>query len=464
MSSFSTLGTALSALRYNRVAMDTSSQNIANVGIAGYTRRRVDAATAGSQTVPAMWARSQDPGGGVRITGTTRYADAFLDARARTEHGRQSYLEIRQSVLDRLEAGIGEPGENGLSAVMAEFRQAWSDLANNPSSEAARSQVLARGAALADSVQVQARNFTVEASDQRARLNSMVTEANTIASDLAATNKAIASATLTGDDASNLLDQRDVLALRLSELTGGKAEANETGGLNFSVNGVPMVTGNRAAELQVASGVTANGGADGSPVTFRMVAPDGAVTAVPSGGTGELAAVVDLLDKTIPGYLSGLGAVARTLAEGVNEVHAQGFDAAGVGGGPFFAFDASDPAGTLSVAITANGQVAASGLPGGAVDGSIADKLAELTTSETDYQALVNGLGSVVASGRRLVTNQAMVTAQVDGSRDQLAGVNLDEEMLAMVQYQRGYEAAARVLTTVDSMLDTLINRTGLVR
>jgi flagellar hook-associated protein 1 FlgK len=57
-----------------------------------------------------------------------------------------------------------------------------------------------------------------------------------------------------------------------------------------------------------------------------------------------------------------------------------------------------------------------------------------------------------------------MLTQQVDGARDQLAGVSLDEEMLAMVQYQRGFEAASRVLTTVDSVLDTLINRTGLLR
>ena len=456
MSSFSSLGTALSALRYNRVAMDTASQNIANVGIGGYTRRRVEAATAGHQTVPAMWARNQDAGGGVRITGSTRFADAFLDARARTEHGRSAYLEVRQSVLDRLEAGIGEPGDNGLSAVMAEFRQAWADLANNPSNEAARSQVLARGAALADAVQVQARNFTVEASDQQARLGSMVTEVNTLAADLANTNRAIASANLTGDDANSLMDQRDVIALRLAELTGGKAEGNGAGGLDFTVNGVPLVTGTRSSELQLASG--------GGPVTFEVVGGDGVPVAVPPGATGELAAVADLLDKTIPGYLTGLGEVARTLAESVNEVHQRGFDASGGAGGPFFAFDPADPAGTLSVAITTNDQLAASAVTGGVVDGGIADELAELTDSEGEYQALVNGLGSVVASGRRLVTNQAMVTAQVDGSRDQLAGVNLDEEMLAMVQYQRGYEAAARVLTTVDSMLDTLINRTGLVR
>jgi flagellar hook-associated protein 1 FlgK len=188
------------------------------------------------------------------------------------------------------------------------------------------------------------------------------------------------------------------------------------------------------------------------------------VTAVPPGAASELSAVADLLDQTIPGYLTGLGEVAKTLADTVNTVHQGGYDATGAAGGPFFSYDPTNPAGSLVVAVTDNDQIAASGLPGGVVDGSVADALADLTDTESSYQRLVNNLGSVIASGRRLQTNQTMVTAQVDGSREQLAGVNLDEEMLSMVEYQRGYEAAARVLTTVDSMLDTLINRTGLTR
>ena len=462
--SFASLNTALSALRYNRVAMDTASQNIANVGTEGYTRRRVEAATAGTPTTPAMWSRSQNAGGGVRVSGVTRMTDAFLDARVRTEHGKQSYVDVRQTVLDRLETGIGEPGANGLSTVMAEFRSAWSDLANNPDSEAARSQVIARGAALADAVQIQARNFSVEAGDQRAKLNAMVSEVNTIAADLAATNKSISVAQLDGSDAGNLLDQRDQLALRLSELTGGKAVQNGAGGLDFTVNGVALVTGAIPGALEVASGVTAAGDADGSPVTFRVTHPIGGTTAVPAGLTGETGAVTDLLNTTIPAYVAALGTVAASIADGVNAVHATGYDEAGVAGGPFFSYDPADPAGSLQSLVTDKSLVAASGLPGGVVEGSIADKLSELTGPETAYQQLVNSFGATVASGRRLAASQSMLTQQVDGSRDQLAGVSLDEEMLAMVQYQRGFEAASRVLTTVDSVLDTLINRTGLLR
>jgi flagellar hook-associated protein 1 FlgK len=452
--SFASLNTALSALRYNRVAMDTASQNIANVGTEGYTRRRVEAATAGTPTTPAMWSRNQNAGGGVRVTGVTRMTDAFLDARARTEHAKQSYVDVRQAVLDRLETGIGEPGENGLSAVMAEFRSAWSDLANNPDSDAARSQVLARGAALADAVNIQARNFSVEAGDQRAKLDAMVTEVNTIASDLAATNKSISVAQLDGSDAGNLLDQRDLLALRLSELTGGKAVQNGAGGLDFSVNGVALVTGAVPHVLQ-----SAGGGAG-----FQVTHPTGGTTAVPAGVTGEVGAVTDLLNTTIPAYVTALGAVAKELADGVNAVHATGYDATGAAGTPFFSYDPADPAGSLKTLITDRALVAASSLPGGVVEGSVADRLSGMAGPETSYQTLVNGFGSTVASGRRLAASQTMLTQQVDGARDQLAGVSLDEEMLAMVQYQRGFEAASRVLSTVDSVLDTLINRTGLLR
>jgi flagellar hook-associated protein 1 FlgK len=462
--SFSSINTALSALRYNQTAMDTASQNIANVGTEGYTRRRIESATAGTPTQPAMWSRNQGTGGGVVVTGVTRMTDAFLDARVRTEHGKQGYLDVRQSVLDRLETGIGEPGENGLSVVMTEFRAGWADLANNPDSDAARSQVLARGAGLADAIQLQARNFAVEAGDQRVRLNAMVSDVNTVAADLAATNKAIAAARVDGSDAGNLLDQRDQLALSLTELTGGKAVPNGAGGFDFAVNGVTLVTGGISGRLEIASGVTPAGDADGSPVTYQVDHPASGTAAVPPGVGGAVGAVTDLLDTTIPTYLAGLDSLAQTLADGVNALHGGGYDAAGNPGGPFFGYDPADPSGSITVAVTTTAGVAAAGVGGGVVEGSVADALSGLTTAESSYQQLVNGFGSTVASGRRLAASQQMLTQQVDGSRDQLAGVNLDEEMLAMVSHQRAYEAAARVLTTVDSVLDTLINRTGLLR
>jgi len=88
--------------------------------------------------------------------------------------------------------------------------------------------------------------------------------------------------------------------------------------------------------------------------------------------------------------------------------------------------------------------------------------MASATGVEESYQRLVNGFGTEVASVRRLAANQQVLTSQVDGSREQLSGVDLDEETVSMLSAQRAYEAASRVMSTIDSVLDTLINRTGL--
>jgi flagellar hook-associated protein 1 FlgK len=459
---FSSLNTALSALRYNRVAMDVASGNIANVGTEGYVRRRVNGEAVGAPVRPAMWSRYDGAGDGVKVAGVDRMTDALLDVRARREHGNQSYLDVRQAVLERVESGIGEPGDNGVAAAIADFRSSWHDLANNPGSDAARSQVLGRAATLADAIRIQSRNIDAESGDLRVRANADVAEVNTVASDLAATNRSIAVASLNGDDAGVLLDKRDQLAMRLSELTGAKTTQRADGGFDVTLNGVPLVTGANAGTLQVSSGITPTGGSDGNPITYAITDTSG-TTAVPSGMTGELGGVTDLLTTTLPAYSAGLGAVAKQLADDVNTQHQAGYDAAGNPGQPFFSYDPADPAGTIAVALTASSQVAASSVPGGVLDAGNATALATATGVEESYQRLINGFGTEVASVKRLAANQQVLTGQVDGSREQLSGVNLDEEMVSMMSSQHAYEAAARVMTTVDSVLDTLINRTGLV-
>lgn len=461
--SFSSLNTALSALRYNRVAMDVASGNIANVGTDGYARRRVNAESVGGPVQPAMWSRYDGVGDGVAVAGVDRMVDALLDVRARREHGNQSYLDIRQTVLERVESGVGEPGDNGVAAAIADFRSAWHDLANNPGSDAARSQVLGRAATLADALRIQARNIEAESGDLRVRALADVAEVNTVASDLAATNKSIAIASLNGTDAGVLLDTRDQLAMRLSELTGSTTTLRADGGFDVSVNGVPLVTGQDAGTLQIATGITPTGASDGNPITYTISGTSG-TTAVPAGMTGEIGGVTDLLTTTLPAYSVGLGAVAQQLADETNLQHQAGYDAAGNPGQPFFSYNPADPAASLAVALAGPADLAASSIPGGGLEAGNATSLAGLTGTENSYQRLINGFGTEVASVRRLAANQQVLTNQVDGSREQISGVSLDEEMVSMLSAQRAYEAASRVMTTVDSVLDTLINRTGLVR
>jgi flagellar hook-associated protein 1 FlgK len=462
--SFASFNSALSALRYNQVAMDTASGNIANSTTEGYARRRVVAETVGAPAQPAMWSRYEGSGDGVRVGSLDRMVDPFLDARARREHSNQTYLDTRQATLERVEAGLGEPGDNGVAAALDDFRQGWHDLANNPSSDAARSQVLARANTLAEAIRTQSRNVANEEGDLRFHVVADVAEVNQLASDLAETNRSIASARVGGTEPGTLLDKRDQLAMRLSELTGAVTSQRADGGFDVTVGGVTLVSGNSANRFDVATGVAADGSSDGNPVTFSITTPAGATTAVPDGLRGQVGATAELLNVTLPAYRTGLGQIASTLADEMNTQHAAGFDAAGVAGGALFGYDPADPSGSITVLIDQPGEVAASSVGGGVIQGENATALAKGISVAGAYERLVNGFGSEVASVKRLAANQQTLTGQVDASRDQLAGVNLDEEMVNMLQAQRAYEAASRVISTLDSVLDTLINRTGLVR
>lgn len=116
--------------------------------------------------------------------------------------------------------------------------------------------------------------------------------------------------------------------------------------------------------------------------------------------------------------------------------------------------------------LVAASSIAPSGTPLVAnLDGGNATKLAHLASArdgpDAMYRQLVVQLGVQVQAVNRNADIQTSVAAQVDSLRDASAGVNIDEEMINMLAYQRAYEGASRLLTTIDSTLDTLINRMG---
>ena len=455
MASFSSMNSALSAMRYQQVALDVASTNVANATTDGFVRRRVVGETVGPGGVPALWSRPAPTAAGVEASGIDRMVDQFLETRARAEHGRQAYLDLQVGALSRVEAGLAEPGGNGVSAAIAAFTGTLHDLVNAPGSDAARSQVLAAANTVADAIRLQARNLAEETADQQARLTATVDEVNTIASELAATNRTISAANLNAGDAANLLDERDRLTMRLAELTGSTGQVQADGTMTVTLDGQTLVEGDVAGEVGLDSA--------SRPIALSL---DGVALSGALGG--RVGAIADLLDTKLPDYADELSTVAQDLADALNAQHTSGFDRDGNPGADLFEYDPSDVAGSLTVALTSPGMLAASSVPSGdVIDAGNAEALLDAIRDigfDDRYQSLVNGFGTIVASAKRLAANQQALTNQVDSSREQLAGVSLDEETVNMLTAQRSYEAAARVMTTVDSLLDTLINRTGLVR
>lgn len=449
---FSSLNTALSALRYNRVAMDVASGNVANAGNAGYARRQVVAEATGAPAIPAIWSRWEGTvGDGVQVGGINRMVDPLLDARARHEHAASSFLGSRATSLVRFETTLAEPGEKGVSAALAAFKQGWQDVANNPGDSSARSQLLARAESLRATISTQDRALRGEWSDQRTRLSAVADEVNGVAGQLAKLNDGLRSANLSGNDAGVLLDQRDQLTQRLAQLTGAKTSINADTTVTVLVGGETLVSGNTATAVTV-SGSADLAGAGADPVTISVGGTPVTLT------SGQMGGIASLLATDLPAYAAGLDAFVADLVTSTNTQHQGGADRAGNPGTAFFG---GSTAADLTVLVTDPAQVAAADPAKGTLDGSNADRLGSLDLGATGYRQLITSFGVQVAGAKSAVDNQSIVTGQVDASREALSGISIDEEMVNLLAAQRGYEGAARVLTALDSMLDTLINRTG---
>ena len=446
-STFGGIEQASSAINAARYGLDVVSQNIANASTTGYTRQSAQQASVDAPAgVPSIYTRPAGPGG-VTVTGTARLTDPVLDARLRTEQARSGLADTTANQLQQIETVFPEPSDTVLSEQLNDFWNAWASVANDPGSTAPRTVLLQKAGAVTSTLNAMSGTLTDLATSTSQSLSMDTATATTAAGQLATLNGQIAVGTATGADVNSLLDQRDQLLGQLSTLVGGVATINANGSADVTVGGQPLVTGTTAVPVTVGAGYQVSVG----------------TTAVTLTG-GSAAAEVVGLTSTYPGYQAQLDGVANALASSVNAAQAAGYDVNGSAGTPMFT---GTGAAGISVAITDPSLIAASGTPGGNLDGGNALAASALGTSPTGadvaYNALVANVGSASSLAQQQQTTQDAVTTSVATLQTSVAGVNSDEEVSNMLTYQHAFEAASRVLTTVDSLLDTLINHTGLV-
>ncbi|MEO6503731.1 MAG: flagellar hook-associated protein FlgK [Jatrophihabitantaceae bacterium] len=446
-SSFSGLTNALAALNVQRYGMEVTGQNIANANTAGYTRQRAELAAVGPATgVPSLYA-TQHPHGSVTVSGTTRLNDPMVDARARAEHGDNGYLQTTANVLSSAEALFDEPSDHGLAEQLNEFWNSWAAVANNPGDLAARNVVLQKAAGLASTLNQSSAALDRLTQSVSQQATAATVQINTAATALAQLNNDIAVGTAGGANINALADQRDSLMMTLADLAGAQTTIEANGTATVTVGGQSLVTSTTASAVSLSAG--------------NQILVGG----VPAGQAGgSLQGLVDGLTTTLPTYAAQLDAVAAALAGTVNADQTSGYDLAGNPGGPLFA---GATAATLSVAVTNPARLAASGTPGGNLDGSKALSMSQLGSSnagaDAAYRTLVGTLATDVQRALQQATVQQAVTNSVDELAQSSSGVSFDEETTNLLTYQRAYQAASRVLTTVDEMLDTLILHTGRV-
>jgi flagellar hook-associated protein 1 len=471
VSDFAAIQTALSGLTAHRRALETIGHNVANAATEGYSRRRVDLTASAGGAIPALFSKADGIGNGVDIAGITRVRDSLLEARVRAEVASKSQLEAEVDVYDRIEMALPEPSDTGLAVQLADYWASWHDVSNQPQELASRSALLEQAKTLTSAMNRAGVQIENARTDVVTQLQSTVADANSLAARIADLNGGIRSAVAAGLQPDDLLDQRDVLVEKLAGLVGGTAREGADGMVDVYVGGSAFVRGDHASALEVIDGPAATTPDVGDPFLRVHLEWRGANGEVPVEG-GTVGGALNGINDVLPRYLEQLDAVAAKLVASVNALHQTGVALDGTTTG----LDFFDPTATTARTITLSADVEGhpelvaagvpSGVPGsGTFDGSIAEKIALLSSSTTGadgaYRQLVGTLGVESQAVRRRAEMQASVVTQVTDAATSVRGVSIDEELGNLVASQQAYAASARVLTAVDEMLDTLISRTG---
>ncbi|WP_297723209.1 flagellar hook-associated protein FlgK [uncultured Mobiluncus sp.] len=219
-STFSSLNAGLTGLYAAQRLIEVSGQNINNMNTPGYTRQRVDQKALGIGSEPSIWAGSVPQGGGVEVTGESRLGDFFLDAKLRLETGRAASTKQVSKSWNAIEASMDELGKMSVSNSLRNFYKSWGDVNNSSDNRGARSTAIGNAQALVTQIQTGYTHIADQWKNARHELEAHVSDLNATMDSVVNLNDRIRRGTLMGQNVNHLIDERDKLALHISELTG----------------------------------------------------------------------------------------------------------------------------------------------------------------------------------------------------------------------------------------------------
>lgn len=507
MSTFHGLEMAKQALFAQQSGLYTTGNNISNANTKGYSRQRVNFENQSPYPTVSR-NRPEIPGQmgtGVKVGSIERVRDGYLDKQFRGENSKTGFWETKSKALSRMENLMNETTDNGLSKSMDLFWDSLQDLATNPSNSGARSVVVQRANALADSFNYMSKSLNSIRSDLKSELDTTEKHVNSLLTQINEINKQVKHIESHGYLANDLYDERDRLIDELSGIVNIEVSYDSSGdGALDRADGVAtikllngdekitLVNGQPDETNPEIQSITINYTGEGEEKyveSIKVGEEDVALTET----TGSLHALVQAygyldgedVKGEYPDMIADLNAMANKFVEAFNEVHENGFDLNGDPGQPFFE---GETAGSIEVsqAIKDNPNlIAASNTDnpsdedssddeGVSIDGLNALKLAAVfddsieingksTTVKEFFASIIGDLGVKAQEANRMADNTNILLSQVQNQRQSVSSVSLDEEMSNMIKFQHAYNAAARSMTTIDEMLDRVINNMGLV-
>ena len=333
MSGFALLSIGSRAMAANYVALQTTGHNIANAGVEGYSRQRVETATAASRITA-----SGNIGTGVDVQTVTRSHDQFLTREAANAKALAGMDATRLESLRRLEE-VFRPGEQGIGHAAGEFLNAMVDVASRPAELAVRQVALARAGEVADRFRLAGTQLDALQADVDTSIQDAVTRANALVKGIADLNSAILGAGQ-GQPPNDLLDARDRQIAELSEIVQVKTLQALDGSTSVHfAGGVALVQGGKSATLKVVPDKDDAGRlaleADENGVT-RDIDP------LALGG-GSIAGLLRFQNDDLRNARATLGQMAVAIAGVANEQQSLGLDLRTPAGRGAALFDIGDP-------------------------------------------------------------------------------------------------------------------------
>jgi flagellar hook-associated protein 1 FlgK len=278
-----------------------------------------------------------------------------------------------------------------------------------------------------------------------------VAQINSLTGQIAQLNGQVSQLTADGQDGGTVEDQRDELVQQLSQLTGISVTQSSDGEVITTGNGTPLVMGSQSFSLQTTTG--SNG--------MQHVLDSNGTDITTSLQGGQLGASIQIRDQVIPSYLTQLNTLASQFASAFNAAQAEGYDSNGNTGQNFFSVPTSSAgaAAGIAVSITDPSQIAISSDGTAGSNGNVANLSAALTnalptgtTPSQAYANLVFQVGNDASNASSQSTAIGQNILQLTNQQSSVSGVSIDEETTNLIKYQTAYEAAARIVSTIQQL------------
>ncbi len=453
------------ALLTHQFTLQTIGHNIANVNTPGYSRQRVNITT----MIPEQ-SNVGSIGSGVKVVDVRHARDLFLGEQVREDSKLLGQWSYKSKILSQIESLVNEPNENALGELLNNFWSSWSDLATGD--QASRDALVSSTQELTNGFHQLANQLDNLRSSIDRDLVNLTQEINRYTSEIANINGQIHSQEAGSFKANDLRDVRDRLVDELSSIVDVNTVEQDNGSYTVYIGAMTIVDGKD--DLRITADVVNKNGVVSNRLVWENT--DNEL----KNFNGQLKGLVDSRDNIIPGYIDELHKLAASLIDEVNAVHQNGYGLDNSTGLNFFkdtykdAFNIEINSALISnpSRIGASGSVDANGNVNTG-DQTIALAIYELgekkilesgTATFSDfYTSMIGKLGVESREATSFTNNYELLLNQRNSAKEAVQGVSLDEEMTNMIRAQHAYDAAARVITSMDQALDTVINGMGIV-